>query len=45
MKTAFPILSPLIDINTPNARLTAQMFDGGFFAFLCKKGDSEYLSV
>jgi hypothetical protein len=28
-----------------NARLTAQMFDGGFFAFLCKKGDSEYLSV
>ncbi|AUZ83878.1 hypothetical protein CDW43_04520 [Methylophaga nitratireducenticrescens] len=30
---------------THNARLTAQMFDGGFFAFLCKKGDSEYLSV
>jgi hypothetical protein len=28
-----------------NALLSAQMFDGGFFAFLCKKGDSEYLSV
>jgi hypothetical protein len=28
-----------------NARLNAQMFDGGFYAFLCIKGDSEYLSV
>jgi hypothetical protein len=28
-----------------NAQLTEQIFDSGFFAFLCKKGGSEYLSV
>jgi hypothetical protein len=27
-----------------NARLTVQIFDGGFYAFLCIKGDSEHLS-
>jgi hypothetical protein len=30
---------------TYNAQLTAQINDGGFFAFPCKKGVSEYLSV
>jgi hypothetical protein len=24
-----------------NARLTVQIFDGGFYAFICIKGDSE----
>jgi hypothetical protein len=28
----------------PNARLTEQIFDGGFCAFLCTKGDSGNLS-
>jgi len=27
-----------------NARLTEQIFDGGFFACFCKKGDSGNLS-
>ncbi|MFT6954656.1 MAG: hypothetical protein ACJAY1_001776 [Glaciecola sp.] len=30
---------------TYNAQLTAQINDGGFFAFLFKKGDSKYLSI
>jgi len=29
---------------TPNAQLTEQVFDGGFFACFCKKADSGNLS-
>ena len=44
MKIVFPSLHPLIDIYTPNARLTEQIFDGGFCACFCTKGDSGNLS-
>jgi hypothetical protein len=38
-------IKPTLKLPTTfNARLTAQMFDGGFFACLCKKADSKYLS-
>ncbi len=39
----FHILSSCVRFK-PNARLTEQIFDGGFFACFCKKGDSENLS-
>jgi len=29
---------------SPNARLTEQIFDGGFCAYFCTKGDSGNLS-
>jgi hypothetical protein len=34
----------LVDTALPNARLTEQIFDGGFFAAQHKKGDSGNLS-
>jgi hypothetical protein len=36
--------STLISSEQHNARLTEQIFDGGFFACYCKKGDSGNLS-
>jgi hypothetical protein len=33
-----------ISIETSNARLTEQIFDGGFCAYFCTKGDSGNLS-
>jgi hypothetical protein len=34
----------LTDYKAANARLTEQIFDGGFCAFFCTKGDSGNLS-
>jgi hypothetical protein len=34
----------ILSLMAHNARLTEQIFDGGFCAFLCTKGDSGNLS-
>ena len=38
------VRSATVDDLRPNAQLTEQIFDGGFCAFFCTKGDSGNLS-
>jgi hypothetical protein len=37
MKTTFPILSPLIDINTPNAKLNGEVMLATFVRIFAQK--------